>query len=99
LIFKYLAGVFAWLDPSLPTFTGVHTNQPWGCGPQPSFSKSSAYTPTVQGCGALQLVSGAICMNDWWFSELLPFICKKGIFFLIKFNNFCLKLRLFLLAQ
>ena len=74
------AGSFAWLDSSLPTFTGNHVNQPWWCGPQPTFSFSTSYTPNVQGCGALQLESsGDICMNDWWFSELLPFICKKSL--------------------
>lgn len=79
IFLQWSAGLFSWLDSSLPTFTGNHLNQPWWCGPQPTFSFSSSYTPNVQGCGALQLESnGDICMNDWWFSELLPFICKKS---------------------
>ncbi len=71
--------MFAWLDPTRPTFTSSHASQPWWCGPQPTYSVSSAYTPNIQGCGALQLVGGLVCMNDWWFSDLLPFICKKGL--------------------
>jgi hypothetical protein len=80
----------------MPIFTGSHINQTWWCAPQPTFSKSSAYTPPVQGCGALQLVNGAVCLNDWWFSELLPFICKKG---LILYFKFLFEDLIFLIAQ
>ena len=47
-------------------------------GLQPTFSYRSSATPPIQACGALQVYSGnQVCMNDWWCSASLPFICKK----------------------
>ncbi|CAF0976898.1 unnamed protein product [Adineta ricciae] len=76
-------GSFTWYNGK--TFTGAHTPDVWWCeanspyGYQPTYSYRSSATPQVQACGALQVYGGTnVCMNDWWCSASLPFICKKS---------------------
>ncbi len=54
-------------------------------GRQPTFSYRATESPQIQACGAVQLYGASlVCMNDWWCSASLPFICKKCKF-LFKF--------------
>lgn len=47
-------------------------------GLQPTFSYRAAADPQIQACGAVQIYGASlVCMNDWWCSASLPFICKK----------------------
>ncbi len=78
-----LAGVFYWVDPTMPPFSAIGVQAPganasWWCSGQPNFLYSSN-TPNIQACGSLDLNpgGGGVCMNDRWCWETLPFVCKK----------------------
>ncbi|CAF4251729.1 unnamed protein product, partial [Adineta steineri] len=75
-------GLFEWYNDG-HQFTSVKSAYNWWCtagtpyGLQPTFSYQSTATPQVQACGAVQIYdSSLVCMNDWWCSASLPFICK-----------------------
>lgn len=76
-------GLFYWLNGA--NFTGDSTDNAWWCqrgspyGLQPTFSYRAAADPQIQACGAVQIYGASlVCMNDWWCSASLPFICKKS---------------------
>ncbi|CAF0755410.1 unnamed protein product [Adineta steineri] len=75
-------GLFEWYNDGYQ-FTSVKSAYNWWCtagtpyGLQPTFSYQSTATPQIQACGAVQIYgSSLVCMNDWWCSASLPFICK-----------------------